>query len=486
MTPDTKQKNPPEESGRKEPSVVWRDFLRSFCKLWWLAAVLAVLFGVSTLAIAVKAYQPMYKAEATFTVETYTTQGGYTFFYDNQTASQMALTFPFLLDSDLLLDRVKADLGVEFLSGTPSAEVIENSNLFTLSVTSYDPQAAYDILLSLVKNYPAVAEYVIGRTQLNMIDHPEFPEEPYNSTQYLRSSATGCMGGFLIGLMVILIHALLRNTVRKETDITQKLHSTCLGSIPLVTPKRNRKMQNLSIHNTKVGSPFKESLRGLALQTTRVMEDKKILLITATTSAEGTSTVAQSLAQVLSDQGKRVVLIDGDFSHPGIGGTGFEQYLLGNSSVQEVTCQMVAGSVCLLRCDRPLTPREQSMVAEPLAKLLTALREKADYVLLDAPPCENLEQVAFLAEQAEGILYVIRQDHAKLPNIMNCFEDLDQFEARILGCVLNGIRSGITGYGYGYGYGYSYGKGYRYGRYGNYGYGDKKGGKYAAEKEGKQ
>ena len=130
-----------------------RDFFRSLGKLWWLAVTLAAVVAVGALLYSVKTYQPMYKAEATFTVETYNpTQSGYSFFYDNHTAAQMALTFPYLLDSDLLLERVKVDLGVEYLNGTPSAKVIENSNLFTLTVTSRDPQAAYDILQALIKN----------------------------------------------------------------------------------------------------------------------------------------------------------------------------------------------------------------------------------------------------------------------------------------------------------------------------------------------
>ena len=90
-------------------SVLLRDFLRSFGKLWWLVAMLAAVFAVVTLLRGASSYRPMYKAETTFTVETYNpTQSGYTFFYDNQTAEQMALTFPYLLDSDLLLERVKA------------------------------------------------------------------------------------------------------------------------------------------------------------------------------------------------------------------------------------------------------------------------------------------------------------------------------------------------------------------------------------------
>ena len=158
-------------------AVLFRDILRSFSKLWWLSALLAAVVGVTAFFYSVRSYQPLYRVETTFTVETYNpTQSGYTFFYDTRTAAQMALTFPYLLDSDLLLERVRADLGVEYLAGTPSAKVIENSNLFTLSVTGKDPQAICDMLQSLIKNFPAVAEYVIGKVQLNMIDYPEFPK----------------------------------------------------------------------------------------------------------------------------------------------------------------------------------------------------------------------------------------------------------------------------------------------------------------------
>lgn len=431
---NTPQFNTQEDVLEIDLAVLLRDFLRSFGRLWWLTILLAAFVAIGALLYSIKSYAPMYKAEATFTVETYNpTQSGYTFFYDNRTAAQMALTFPYLLDSDLLLDRVKADLGVEYLSGTPSAMVIENSNLFTLSVTSREPQAAYDILQALIKNYPAVAEYVIGKTQLNMIDYPEFPSMPYNSTQHMKYTAAGCLIGFVLGMGIVLLHALMRNTVRKETDIIEKLQSGCLGSIPLVVPKGNRNAIDLSIHNSKIGTPFKESFRGLALQTVRMMEDRKILLITATMPEEGTSTVAKNLADALTEQGKAVVLLDG------------------NARISEQ---------------------------------LRQAQKEADYVLIDAPACQSLARVTPLAEQAEAILYVIRQDYSKLPRVMNCFEDLNQFDAKLIGCVLTGVRSGITGYGYGYGYGY--GKGYHYGRYGSYGYGDKKGGKYAAEKEGKQ
>ena len=249
---NTSQFNTKEDSFDIDISVLIRDVLRSFGKLWWLTVMLAAVFAVVVLVHSKRSYQPMYKAEATFTVETYSpSESGYTFFYDNRTASQMALTFPYLLDSDLLLERVKADLGVEYLNGTPSAKVIENSNLFTLSVTGRDPQAAYDILQSLIKNYPAVAEYVIGKTQLNMIDYPEFPSLPYNSTQYLKSAAMGGFAGFALGMCIVILYALLRNTVRKETDITENYRQTVLARFLWLFRKESAKQTNCRLVTEK-------------------------------------------------------------------------------------------------------------------------------------------------------------------------------------------------------------------------------------------
>ena len=448
-----------------------RNALRSFTKLWWVCLLLTVVFGAVFLIHGMRSYVPMYKAQATFTVETYQNQDGYTFYYDNRTAAQMARTFPYLLDSDLLMDRVKADLGVSHLDGTPSAQVIENSNLFTLSVVSRQPQAAHDILQALIRNYPAVAEYVIGRVQVNMISAPELPDAPYNETAYLSHAGKGLALGLLLGLAVVVIAALLRNTVQKESDVENKLYTPCLGNVPLVVPKGNRKNRKLklSIHNSKVGTPFKESFRGIGLHIAAQMEDKKVLLCTSTTQDEGTTTVALNLAYTLADQGKRILVLDGNFRQGAAGGTILDRYFSGECTLTQLLQHLEDTQVSVLRCAKALSVRELSQIQRKLAALVQAAKEQMDYIIIDAPSCQDLTQVGYVAELAEAILYMIRYDSTKLSAVMNCFEELGQYEAKILGCVLTGVRTGVTGYGYGYGYCYGYG--YGYGRHYGYGYG---------------
>ena len=112
-------------------------FLRGFKKIWWMIPVLVCLFGGLLYARTALRYQPMYKSQASFTVSTASSTGSgysYSFYYNTSTAEQMATTFPYILESDLLTDLVKNDLGVTYINGSISASAVADSNLFTLSI----------------------------------------------------------------------------------------------------------------------------------------------------------------------------------------------------------------------------------------------------------------------------------------------------------------------------------------------------------------
>ena len=62
-----------------------------------------------------------------------------------------------------------------------SASSVKGTNMFTISAEGSDPNLTYEILQSVIKNYPAVADYVIGNTDLVILSYPEVPIEPYNT-----------------------------------------------------------------------------------------------------------------------------------------------------------------------------------------------------------------------------------------------------------------------------------------------------------------
>ena len=108
--------------------------------------------------------------------------------------------------------------------------------------------------------------------------------------------------------------------------------------------------------------------------------------------------------------------------------------------------------------------------SKKMESFIDSLAQKADCVIIDAPPCEVMSDVTVLQRYADRVLYVVRQDYARIPQITDAVEDLCTTENKLLGYVLNGTVKTAQGYGkYGYGT-YSYGK-YGNGYYGYYGKG---------------
>jgi Mrp family chromosome partitioning ATPase len=101
-----------------------------------------------------------------------------------------------------------------------------------------------------------------------------------------------------------------------------------------------------------------------------------------------------------------------------------------------------------------------------LQNLFGSLRSKYDYIIVDCSPCGLTAEPAIIAQAVDAALLVIRQDTVRVSRIMACLDTLLQTKVNLLGCILNGVSSGLTDYGVRYRYGHSY----RYGRYG-YGYG---------------
>ena len=136
--------------------------------------------------------------------------------------------------------------------------------------------------------------------------------------------------------------------------------------------------------------------------------------------------------------------------------------------------------------------------SKDMSKFIKDARQVVDYVIIDTPPCGKYADAAAFAQYCDGVVYVVKEDGARVNNIIDTLQGFSFTRKPILGCVLNGalgVRGWTAGYGnsykYGkYGYGkYGYGKygygrrryGYGYGQYGygyGYGYGGKKDGAY--------
>ena len=117
-------------------------------RLWLVVLVLSILGGGLMAFRAVRAYQPMYRSQAMFSVSVHysgnTDLTGYSYYYDKSAAKLVSETFPYLLQAESTRALISQRLGTGYINGTISSSSVADTNLITLTVTSRDPQAAYD------------------------------------------------------------------------------------------------------------------------------------------------------------------------------------------------------------------------------------------------------------------------------------------------------------------------------------------------------
>lgn len=479
------QKRDRQDEGYIDLSRLLHEFWSVLRRMFWLPLALMLLVGGLWLVRSWIAYTPMYASEVTFTIRLNSTStsdfsGSYSY-YEKTSADQLSKTFPYLMQSDYFQTRLRQAMGVDAINGSITASTIPDTNLFTMKVTSRDPDDALAILEAVVEVYPRAADYIVGSTSMELLTNPTAASEPYNSFRPLRSVCKGALLGLMLGLALLLAFAAVRRTIRTPEDVQLKLNQQCLGTLPAVTFKRRKSGADelLSLQNPRIPAAYLEGTRLLRIKLLRLLDEAhyKTILITSTMPGEGKTTVATNLALSLSRNGARVILIDADLRKPSVkralgvtkpsAGLGDALSLDDPAAAAGMLLEQEPGSLWLLAGDSA-SQDTRRVDAAALRRVMNALGKDADFVIVDTPPCGLLADSMNIAQAADCVLYVLGADAVPLPQVLDGIQFLDEVGTPLLGCILNGVAgSSHGGYGYGRYGGYGYGS---YGSYGGYGY----------------
>lgn len=447
-------------------------------RMWVIILVLAMIGTVGLSLFTRYTFTPSYSASATFTVNVDVKESS-SQTYNKATASQLAATFPNILTSSSLNKVICNDLGVDSISAKINASVIEDTNLFTITVTDSDPQRAYDVLQSVITNYPSVARFVIGSTQLTLIDTSAISTMPTNMPNYTKKAFVGMLAGAFAGLAIIMLLSLTTSTVIRSEDIRIHFNQRCLGTIAeLSLKKRSKEKEDVpSINNPNINYKFREGIFTLRNTVIRECRDNgyKSVFVTSTLSGEGKSTVAINLAQAIALKGYRTCLVDLDLRVPSVA-----DYIGIDTDVNSVS-DYINGNALFEKCvysteiDRFYVAVEKKNNANAselidraeTKEFIQKLCEKFEFVIIDTPPTSYISDAAVIGDYTDCAVYVVAQDLASRRVISDNLSSFDDVNATVLGCVLNRVSKGTESIGYGR-HRYSH---YRYGRnYHHYGY----------------
>ena len=473
---------------------VMLDVYHGVKRLWWLFIGLIIICAVQSYFSVSTSYQSKYVASATVSV---TSAGGMDY-VNAQSAQQMAEVFPYILTSGVLKDVVAEDMGLDSMPGSIDVKADDGTNLLTISVSGNDPQMAYKTLKSVIKNYPKVAEFVLGETKLTILDETGIPTDTKRVEVIRGSYKRGALKGAIIGCVILLLYVLSRRTVKSRKDLKKNINLQDLGSIPYVRTKKRKKetfYNSVSLLNERISMSYLEAIRKLRIRIMKDVEKKEYqtLLVTSSIPGEGKTTLSANLAISIAQQGKKVLLVDCDLRNPSIAGVMNEQEPhpgLGSVLKKEVPLSEAItnvklpkertnenGSLHVIFGGAPDGENSLLIGSGRMRALIEALKSKYDIIILDTAPSELQADAPLLGKYVDAALYVIRYDYTKLREIREGVESLALSGIDMLGYVFNGDNSsGGQGYGYGYrrygnygSYGSHYGSYGKYGAYGHYG-----------------
>lgn len=229
-------------------------------KKWWIVAVTTVLAGILAFSYTYLCVEPTYQASALFYVNNSKLSLGSTSISlssgDITAAKSLVDTYRVILKSRLNLEEVikKANLGYSYeeLSEMITAESVNNTEVFSVTVTGKSPQEACEIANTIAIVLPEKVTGIIEGTSVKVVDYAVVPTKRF-APSYSKNTIIGVLLGFVASVAVIVVMELLNDSIKSEDWLVTTFGDEIplLAVVPDVTVK--------SRHYGKYGYYYTES-----------------------------------------------------------------------------------------------------------------------------------------------------------------------------------------------------------------------------------
>lgn len=350
-----------------------------------------------------------------------------------------------------------------------SATAKLNTVILVINVRDPSPARAQALANAVAKEFVefiAELETPPGQTQptvkATIVDAASEPDSPV-SPQPLRNLPLGLVMGLMAGAGLAVLRESFDSSVRSIKDLEELTNSPILGSVPFDKAATDQPL----IRDLDAYSPRVEAFRVLRtnLQFINPDQNHKVFVITSPLPEEGKTTTAANLALSLAEGGEKVALVEADLRRARVsaylrlaGTVGLTTILIGRIGLDEAI--QPAGRLDVITGGRvPPNPAEL-IKSEAMHHLIESLRERYDYVLIDAPPLLPVTDAALLAAQADGAILVARHGQTTHDQVTTAVARVQAVNAQIVGVVMSMTPKSRARGGFGFGYGYGYGYGY--------------------------
>jgi non-specific protein-tyrosine kinase len=184
------------------------------------------------------------------------------------------------------------------------------------------------------------------------------------------------------------------------------------------------------------------------IQFANVDHPPRRILVTSALPGEGKTTTASNLALTFAEGGRSVTLIDGDLRRPSLHrvfdtppGGGLTELILTDRLNGHRAGVTLRDNLTIVPSG-PLPPNPGDLLgSERMAELMIHLRQQSDMVILDAPPVLAASDAAILSTVVDGVILVIDLNSTKRREIRHTREAIEAVGGKIIGIVINRVKS---------------------------------------------
>ncbi len=284
---------------------------------------------------------------------------------------------------------------------------------------------------------------------------PVTPIKPKKRLNILLSIIMGLFGG--LGLAFLLEY--LDDSAKTVEDVETVMKWPFLISVPDIGcgEEANDTEKDLLVHS-KPKDPIAEVYRCLR---TRIFfsstEERPLhsVMITSPGPQEGKTITLCNLGIAISQNGKKVLLVDADMRKPRLNNvfakdnkTGLSNFLSNQCSFSEIVQKTSIDRLSMVSGGLPPPNPSELLSSHKMKEFIEKAKESFDVVLFDTPPIGLVTDAAIISRVMDGSIMVVQSGKTSKRILSHVYKLLIDAKANVIGILLN--RVSMTGKDYQY------------------------------------
>ncbi|MCP5002413.1 MAG: polysaccharide biosynthesis tyrosine autokinase, partial [Planctomycetes bacterium] len=354
---------------------------------------------------------------------------------------------------------------------------VRDTDLFTITATDFDPEIAAKIanavsrsyiifdleqqlaerqlkfgeknqvIMQLSDNIKVLEEKLtgghlstvdaIGPASVKVIEQARVPIKPKGTNKRL-TLVLACFMSIFLGIMLAFGFDYINHTFKSPQEIETFFNLPLLGSIPKTFSTNNKPM-------TEIDASAVPTYHQLSEQICLILKKKKgrILLLTAPSTADGSTRIGINICLYMSRHEHKVLLIDANVRGPAIhrklnisNTPGLANVLEGSATLQEAVHKINNNLMVLPAGESSLNPITL-LGTSKMKEILANAKKEYELVIVDYPNLHQVQDVSILASYVDGVSLVVNEGKNRRNSVKALLTPIEEVKSNLSGIILN-------------------------------------------------